>query len=339
MPPANKTSSGQHIGHRHEHRASPLQHGRAADPHVGRARPEHPRPPVRVRREDFVPAAYRLLAFADLEIPLGPGASMWSPKMEARVLQELSSSPGETRARNRHRQRLFHGAARRHGSASDERGDRPGARGRGRHQARSAPGFGGVELAARRRRERVGQRTYDAIVLTGSTPMLPDAFARQLNPGGRVFAVVGDAPVMPARLVRSVGTRSARDQRHPVRDRDRPADQRAQFLRISSFDSATVRRRTRSLARRRSTRRSARRRRSRALGAASSAGSTARCRFRSATSRGAWTSCRAIALSCWSAITVAGASMRRRSSPERDSRRCTTSEAAWNRGRSTSIRR
>jgi len=34
-----------------------------------------------VRREDFVPAAHRLLAFADLELPLGPGVSMWSPNI------------------------------------------------------------------------------------------------------------------------------------------------------------------------------------------------------------------------------------------------------------------
>src|SRR5260221_2446889 len=42
-----------------------------------------------VKREEFVPPAYRLLAFADLEVPLGDGEKMWAPKMEARVLQEL----------------------------------------------------------------------------------------------------------------------------------------------------------------------------------------------------------------------------------------------------------
>ena len=42
-----------------------------------------------VRREDFVPPAYRTLAFADLEIPLGDGERMWAPKLEARVLQAL----------------------------------------------------------------------------------------------------------------------------------------------------------------------------------------------------------------------------------------------------------
>ena len=39
---------------------------------------------------------------------------------------------------------------------------------------------------------------YDAIVLTGSTPVLPEAFQKSLRPGGRLFAVVGDAPVMEA---------------------------------------------------------------------------------------------------------------------------------------------
>src|SRR5438876_4352077 len=43
-----------------------------------------------VRREEFVPHVYREIAFADLEIPLPNGARMWTPKMEARVLQELN---------------------------------------------------------------------------------------------------------------------------------------------------------------------------------------------------------------------------------------------------------
>ena len=48
-----------------------------------------------VKREDFVPPAYRALAFADMEIPLridewDSGEFMWAPKMEARILQELA---------------------------------------------------------------------------------------------------------------------------------------------------------------------------------------------------------------------------------------------------------
>ena len=48
-----------------------------------------------VKREDFVPAAYRALAFSDLEIPIGHGEHMWQPKMEARVLQELALKPAD----------------------------------------------------------------------------------------------------------------------------------------------------------------------------------------------------------------------------------------------------
>jgi protein-L-isoaspartate(D-aspartate) O-methyltransferase len=47
-----------------------------------------------------------------------------------------------------------------------------------------------------------GEDAYDAVVLTGSTPVLPDSWLKQLKPGGRLFAVVGDAPVMTARLLR-----------------------------------------------------------------------------------------------------------------------------------------
>jgi protein-L-isoaspartate(D-aspartate) O-methyltransferase len=39
-----------------------------------------------------------------------------------------------------------------------------------------------------------GEDAYDAIVLTGSTPVLPDSWLKQLRPGGRLFAVVGDPP-------------------------------------------------------------------------------------------------------------------------------------------------
>jgi protein-L-isoaspartate(D-aspartate) O-methyltransferase len=46
-----------------------------------------------------------------------------------------------------------------------------------------------------------GSETYDVIVLTGSTPLLPERFLAQLKPNGRLFAIVGEAPVMAARLV------------------------------------------------------------------------------------------------------------------------------------------
>ena len=42
---------------------------------------------------------------------------------------------------------------------------------------------------------------YDVIAITGSLPVLPDAFAQSLTMGGRMFAIVGDSPVMKAELI------------------------------------------------------------------------------------------------------------------------------------------
>ena len=156
---------------------------------------------LHVRREDFVPSQHRALAFADMEIPLGHGERMLAPKMEARMLQELALRPGDRIlevgtgsgymtallaalgghvysvdiipefTRSASARLAAHGVA----NVTLETGD--AARGWARH----AP--------------------YDAIVLTGSVPMLPDAFPKSLQPGGRLIAVVGEPPVMEARLV------------------------------------------------------------------------------------------------------------------------------------------
>ena len=66
---------------------------------------------------------------------------------------------------------------------------------------------------------------YDVIAVTGSLPVYDARFERALRVGGRLFAVVGSAPVMEAILVRRVG-RCRMDSRKPVRDRHRPVDQR-----------------------------------------------------------------------------------------------------------------
>lgn len=66
----------------------------------------------------------------------------------------------------------------------------------------SAHGIGNVTLElGDASRGWTAHAPYDVIVLTGSTPVLPDAFRKSLKPGGRMFAVVGDAPVMRAVLV------------------------------------------------------------------------------------------------------------------------------------------
>jgi protein-L-isoaspartate(D-aspartate) O-methyltransferase len=156
-----------------------------------------------VRREDFVPAAHRALAFADLEIPLGDGERMWTPKLEARVLQELQLRPGERVLEIGTGSGYLTALIASQGAQVTSVEILP----RLSHEARSRlarAGIAGTELVIGDGARGWGDARYDAIVLTGSTPLLPGEFINQLTPGGRLFAVVGDLPVMTARLVRWV---------------------------------------------------------------------------------------------------------------------------------------
>jgi protein-L-isoaspartate(D-aspartate) O-methyltransferase len=154
-----------------------------------------------VKRELFVPAAYQALAFADLEIPLGDGEHMWTPKMEARVLQELELKPSESILEIGTGSGYFTALLARRSAdvTSVEINPRLLAEAWGRL---SGAGIGNARLEKGDGARGWRNESYDAIVLTGSTPVLPDFWFRQLKPGGRLFAVVGDAPVMAARLAR-----------------------------------------------------------------------------------------------------------------------------------------
>ncbi len=163
-----------------------------------------------VKREEFVPAGYRTLAFADLEIPLGNGDAMWTPKMEARVLQELQLKEGENVLEIGTGSGYF--AALLASRANEVTSVEIDAELAAAARSRLAP-FPNVRVMHGDGARGWGKDLYAAIVLTGSTPLLPERFAEQLKPGGRVFAVVGDAPAMKARLVRwtAPGTRVTTD--------------------------------------------------------------------------------------------------------------------------------
>ena len=154
-----------------------------------------------VRREDFVPAALRSLAFADLELPLPNGDRMWTPKMEARVVQELELLPDdsvlEIGTGSGYLTALLASRARDVTSVEIDAATAAEARAKlARH------GFANVRVHEGDGARGFGNGTYDAIVLTGSTPLLPPRFIEQVTPGGRVFAVVGELPIMTARLTR-----------------------------------------------------------------------------------------------------------------------------------------
>jgi protein-L-isoaspartate(D-aspartate) O-methyltransferase len=157
-----------------------------------------------VPREEFVPERHRSLAFSDLEIPIGEGERMWAPKIEARVLQELSvrktdrvlevgTGSGYLTALLSHRAARVFSVEIKPGLAAFGRAnlERHGAENVTLELGDAAHGW-------------PSHSPYDVIVLTGSTPVLPGAFVEQLAPGGRLFAIVGEPPVMSARIV--VGT-------------------------------------------------------------------------------------------------------------------------------------
>lgn len=156
---------------------------------------------LRVHREDYVPQECRALAFADMEIPLGHGEKMLSPKIEARIVQELKLKPTdrvlEVGTGSGYMTALLASLAA-HVYTVDIHPDftESAAAKLRRH------GIGNVTVAtgdAARGWDKHGP--YDVIVLTGSVPVLPAAFQNTLQPGGRLFAAVGEAPLMEARLV------------------------------------------------------------------------------------------------------------------------------------------
>lgn len=162
-----------------------------------------------IKREEFVPPAYKALAFADLEIPLGvsgdAGAIMLQPKVEARILQEIQLRKSD---------RVLE-----IGAGSGYMAALLGAKSDHVYSIEIVPELARLAQDNLRRadihnvtvelgdaaRGWAAHAPYDVIVLSGSTPVLPAAFLQQLKLGGRLFAVVGEPPVMEAQLIRAVG--------------------------------------------------------------------------------------------------------------------------------------
>ena len=154
-----------------------------------------------VPREEFVPEQHRALAFSDLQIPIGEGERMWEPKLEARVLQEMHLKKTDRvlevgTGSGYFAALLAHRAAHVHSVEIKPALAQLGRRNLERH------GTDNVALeVGDAARGWPAHAPYDAIVLTGSTPVLPPSLPQQLALGGRLFAVVGERPVMSARLV------------------------------------------------------------------------------------------------------------------------------------------
>ena len=162
---------------------------------------------VLVKREAFVPAAYRSLAFMDTELPLPGGECMFMPKLEARIMQELAvkkhESVLEIGAGSGYMAALLAYKAR-HVTTVEIRSEL-----KEMAQKNLADyGVTNVDVAlgngAQGWANAGTEAPYDVIVISGSLPVLPDAFLRQIKVGGRIFAIIGDAPAMAGQIITRV---------------------------------------------------------------------------------------------------------------------------------------
>ncbi|NVM78106.1 protein-L-isoaspartate(D-aspartate) O-methyltransferase [Duganella sp. SG902] len=158
-----------------------------------------------VKRENFVPAAHKALAFADIEIPLPGGEVMLAPKIEARLLQDLGLK--------KHESALLIGAG--SGYLAALLG----------HKAQKVTAVElSPELKALAEKNLADNGVtnvtvelgngaqgwsngapFDVIVVSGSLPVLPEAMLQQLKVGGRLAVIIGQAPAMKAQLVTRTG--------------------------------------------------------------------------------------------------------------------------------------
>jgi protein-L-isoaspartate(D-aspartate) O-methyltransferase len=156
-----------------------------------------------VPREAFVPAEYRELAFADGPIPIGFGQSMLAPKLQGRILQALAVAPGDSVLEVGSGTGYLAACLSLLGASTRSIDIHPALVERSRENLRSlANAKVEFEIRDAFSAEPLGQ--YDVVAVTGSLPVYDTRFEKSLRVGGRLFAVVGEAPVMDAVLVRRV---------------------------------------------------------------------------------------------------------------------------------------
>ncbi len=157
----------------------------------------------KIKREHFVPITQRALAFMDLDIPLGHGAKMWQPKMEARAIQALalkhSDKVLEVGTGSGYLTALIANLAN-HVTSVEIVPELSAFAERNLASLHND----NVTLAVGDAANGWGTTEYDAVVLTGSVPLQPIGLLKNVKVGGRLFAVIGDAPAMKACLIKKV---------------------------------------------------------------------------------------------------------------------------------------
>lgn len=165
-----------------------------------------------VPRENFVPTEYQGLAFADIEIPLGHGQTMLSPKLEGRILQVLNVQKTHTVLHVGTGSGYFAAllaSLAKHVISVDIYADLSAQAAK----KLAAQHIQNVTLeVADAISDLPAHKPYDLIVYTGSSPIEPAGVREQLKIGGAMFIVLGQAPVMQATLIHRVSETGFREE-------------------------------------------------------------------------------------------------------------------------------
>jgi protein-L-isoaspartate(D-aspartate) O-methyltransferase len=153
-----------------------------------------------IRREDFVPLHYRKMAFADLPVPLDHDQFMMKPVVEGRMLQALEIKPDET-ALEIGTGSAFVTACLAHLALRVVSVDIFETFTSGAELKLKEKDIENVELeTGDAMGEWQPEQAHDVVVVTGSVKVVPEKFMGWVNPGGRLFAVVGESPAMEAKI-------------------------------------------------------------------------------------------------------------------------------------------
>jgi protein-L-isoaspartate(D-aspartate) O-methyltransferase len=166
----------------------------------------------KVPRENFVAESQKGLAFADIELPIGNGHTMLSPKVEGRILQAVGVKNTDkvlvvgtgsgyltallaTLAHHVHAVEIHPELS----AMAQARLQKQNIHNVTLHVADGANGY-------------AAEAPYDVIVFTGSLPLRPLAAEKMLNVGGRLFAVIGEMPIMEATLTQRISADAFRHE-------------------------------------------------------------------------------------------------------------------------------
>jgi len=160
-----------------------------------------------VPREEFVPEAYRTVPFADAAIPIGHGQFMLKPALEGRILQALAPARGE-RALEVGTGTGYFAACLAHLTGEVDSIEIHADLAAGALRTIEGLGIARIQVEVADALAREYDALYEVIAVTGALPAPDRRFERALAVGGRLFVVIGSAPVMEARLVTRTGEES-----------------------------------------------------------------------------------------------------------------------------------